>query len=211
MYKLYLKEHNKTGLKYLGYTKKEDAHKYTGSGVHWKRHIAKHGYDVTTTVLFETECKNELKEKGIQLSQKYGVIDNPEFANLKTEEGVSGEYGQIARKKMSESAKKRGAPVGAFTSEKVAELNRKTWQDPEIRKKRSEGISKALKGKKRAPRSEEFKRLMSEKLKGRSYGKGLKHNLKAVTCPHCNKEGKGPNMTRYHFDNCKENPFGDPQ
>ena len=24
-----------------------------------------------------------------------------------------------------------------------------------------------------------------------------------VTCPHCSKVGKGPNMTRYHFDNCK--------
>ena len=23
------------------------------------------------------------------------------------------------------------------------------------------------------------------------------------TCPHCLKSGKGPNMTRYHFDNCK--------
>jgi len=22
------------------------------------------------------------------------------------------------------------------------------------------------------------------------------------TCPHCNKTGKGPNMSRYHFDNC---------
>ena len=25
------------------------------------------------------------------------------------------------------------------------------------------------------------------------------------TCPHCNKIGKGPNMKRYHFDNCKLN------
>lgn len=24
------------------------------------------------------------------------------------------------------------------------------------------------------------------------------------TCPHCNKTGKGGNMTRYHFNNCKE-------
>lgn len=23
------------------------------------------------------------------------------------------------------------------------------------------------------------------------------------TCPHCKKSGAGPNMTRYHFDNCK--------
>ena len=24
-----------------------------------------------------------------------------------------------------------------------------------------------------------------------------------LTCPHCDKVGKGPNMKRYHFDNCK--------
>lgn len=24
-----------------------------------------------------------------------------------------------------------------------------------------------------------------------------------VTCPHCNLQGRGPNMTRYHFDSCK--------
>lgn len=27
---------------------------------------------------------------------------------------------------------------------------------------------------------------------------------KEYTCPHCNKIGKGPNMARYHFDNCKK-------
>ena len=26
---------------------------------------------------------------------------------------------------------------------------------------------------------------------------------KQKTCPHCNLVGAGPNMTRYHFDNCK--------
>lgn len=25
-----------------------------------------------------------------------------------------------------------------------------------------------------------------------------------VKCPHCGLIGKGPNMTRYHFDNCKK-------
>ena len=25
-------------------------------------------------------------------------------------------------------------------------------------------------------------------------------------CPHCGLEGKGANMTRYHFDNCKQRP-----
>ena len=33
--------------------------------------------------------------------------------------------------------------------------------------------------------------------------KGYKYPTK--TCPHCNRKGGGPNMIRYHFDNCKEN------
>lgn len=31
-----------------------------------------------------------------------------------------------------------------------------------------------------------------------------KPTRKERTCPHCDKVGKGPNMTRYHFDNCKQ-------
>jgi hypothetical protein len=33
------------------------------------------------------------------------------------------------------------------------------------------------------------------------------HNFTQVhICPHCAKEGKGPQMKRYHFDNCKSQP-----
>jgi len=42
-----------------------------------------------------------------------------------------------------------------------------------------------------------WKEKMSKSLKGKP------HNLKIVICPHCKKEGSGPNMTRYHFNNCK--------
>lgn len=34
-------------------------------------------------------------------------------------------------------------------------------------------------------------------------GKNRKINHKLKICPHCSVSGKGPNMTRYHFDNCK--------
>jgi group I intron endonuclease len=38
-------------------------------------------------------------------------------------------------------------------------------------------------------------------------GKTWKHSKKReyveLTCPHCGKVGKGPNMNRYHFHNCK--------
>jgi hypothetical protein len=213
MYTLYLKEHNKTGLKYLGYTKLEDVHKYQGSGMYWKRHIKEHGYDVTTKILGKYSTQEELKLVGLYYTQLYGIVESKEFANLKEEAGVSGKYSLETKMKMSESAIKRvkeiGAPAKAFTKESASALNKKTWADPKIRKKRSESISKALKGKKRDPRSQEFKDHMSKTLTGRSYGVGIKHNLVEKTCSYCNVTGKGPNMTRYHFDNCKSNPFGD--
>lgn len=43
----------------------------------------------------------------------------------------------------------------------------------------------------------EWKQKMSNSLQGKS------HNLKIVICPYCKKEDKGPNMSRYHFENCK--------
>ena len=33
--------------------------------------------------------------------------------------------------------------------------------------------------------------------------KGTSYNFKILTCPHCKKQGRSCNMTRYHFDNCK--------
>lgn len=49
--------------------------------------------------------------------------------------------------------------------------------------------------KNRPPFSEERKNNMANAAKTRIY--------KIVECPHCKLTGKGSNMTRYHFDNCK--------
>jgi hypothetical protein len=44
------------------------------------------------------------------------------------------------------------------------------------------------------------RKVVSDKMKAR------RANDKTVTCPHCGLVGKGPNMKRYHFDNCKKKP-----
>jgi len=55
-----------------------------------------------------------------------------------------------------------------------------------------ENISNSTRGK---PKSVETKARMSEARKGKK--------KPTVICPHCNKEGASGNMTRYHFNNCK--------
>jgi hypothetical protein len=86
-YKLYLKEHLDTGLKYLGVTVQKDPHKYTGSGKHWKAHIAKHGYNVSTDVIFETEDYEVFKEWCVHVSDHLNIVESEEYANLIPETG----------------------------------------------------------------------------------------------------------------------------
>jgi hypothetical protein len=87
---LYVKTHNKTGLKYLGKTVKEDPHSYPGSGKVWRRHLAKYGYDYTTEILLETDSEQELKEKGVYYSNLWNVVESKNWANLMIEQGDGG-------------------------------------------------------------------------------------------------------------------------
>lgn len=92
-FKLMLKTHTKTGLKYLCMTRRSDWKKYTGSGVHWKRHLAKHGNTFETTLLFETDDYSEFVDIALMYSELYDVVKNPEFANSVPESG----YGDDGR------------------------------------------------------------------------------------------------------------------
>ena len=68
MVTLYIKTHNKTGLKYFGKTK-QDPFTYKGSGLYWKRHIEKYGYDVNTEILGTFSDKSEkLVETALKFS-----------------------------------------------------------------------------------------------------------------------------------------------
>ncbi len=83
---LYLKQHNITGLKYLGQTKR-NPHIYRGSGKRWLNHLKKHGNDVNTTILAECSTQTEIKNLGLYYSTEWDIVNNVEFANLIIETG----------------------------------------------------------------------------------------------------------------------------
>jgi hypothetical protein len=89
-YYLYVKTHNKTGLKYLGQTSSSNPYTYRGSGTRWLNHLKKHGNDVSTKILIESEDKSIIKENGIEYSKYYNVVESQDWANLKLEEGDGG-------------------------------------------------------------------------------------------------------------------------
>lgn len=90
IYRLYVKTHNETGLKYLGYTKQKAYHKYAGSGTYWKLHLRKHGRDYSTEIIKECQSKEEIKESGKHYSSIWNVVESNDWANLKPETGEGG-------------------------------------------------------------------------------------------------------------------------
>ena len=103
---LYKKTHRKTGLKYLGKTIR-DPFEYQGSGHRWTRHIAKHGYEVDTEILLETENPEEIKKWGEYYSKLWNVIESKDWANLKAEQGDGG-WDHVNAKLTSEDYSQRG-------------------------------------------------------------------------------------------------------
>jgi len=152
---LYLKTHNKTGLKYLGKTV-QDPFKYRGSGKRWINHINHHGYDVSTEILFQSTDANEIKEKGIYYSNLWHIVESTEFANLKIEEG---DGGWLTWNKTSEAqaARLKGRKSAGGT---------KNWTEESYEKVRDAG-RKSFLGKRH---TDETKKIISEKNKIKLHG-----------------------------------------
>ena len=130
IYSLYIKTHNKTGLKYLGYTK-QNPNKYKGSGTYWRRHLSVHGNDVSTEILLESESHNEIKTQGLFYSNKWNVVNSEEWANLKPETGEGG-----------------SSPRTTSTRAKIREFQKnKTWTEKAIRNRLENCLKSAAKRK----------------------------------------------------------------
>lgn len=83
MYRLLLKMHNSTGMKYLCVTRKDDYEKYRGSGVYWLKHLKKHGYNFSTIVLHESEERDRnFIDLCLSTSKQLNIVESNEYANL---------------------------------------------------------------------------------------------------------------------------------
>lgn len=99
---LYIKTHNKTGLKYFGKTTcLSGIHSYRGSGVHWRRHLKKHGADYTTELLGIWQDKERLVAYAVNFCERHDVVKSAAWANMVPEEGLQGAVsgdGNIAKR-----------------------------------------------------------------------------------------------------------------
>ena len=134
---LYVKTHNKTGFKYLGKTISNDPHLYQGSGTVWKRHIKKHGYDVTTKILLETNDPIKLNEIGLYYSNLWNIVESKDFANIIPESGDGGA--------MPWSIKSRQKVSNTLKGRKHTEEAKKNYSKAQQNQEHRQHLSKKLK------------------------------------------------------------------
>ena len=82
---LYIKTHNQTGLKYFGKTTR-DPFKYNGSGKYWKRHLEKHGNDVSTQVIAEFDDADQCTQFALSFSKENRIVESEDWANFREEQ-----------------------------------------------------------------------------------------------------------------------------
>lgn len=230
---LYIKTHNKTGLKYLGKTV-QDPHQYRGSGLVWTRHLDKHGDDVSTEILFETTDMEEFKRVGLEYSEKWNIVESKEFANLipeygtggdtsmcfteetiekirtslaKTREGMDLSRSDETKRKMSESRK--GFKYTNKSKQKMSESAKKRGFNgggfQKGNKPHNTGKLGHLSDRIWINDGNKQKRIPAEECIPDGWAAGrIYAKLRSKTCPHCGFIGAGGSMKRWHFDNCKE-------
>lgn len=203
---LYLKTHNKTELKYLGMTT-QNPYIYSGSGVYWKRHIKKYGYDIDTKILKECETYAEISYFGKYYSELWDVVNSVDFANLVPELGENS-CGMLNKKHSKESKLKTknsliGHTVTKETREKISNSNKgNTPWNFGMRGEYSIFLEKDRETKSLTYTGE------GNPFFGKSHSNEFKLNQKEnqqriANCPYCDKAGAIRIMKRWHFDRCK--------
>ena len=174
IYHLYVKTHRSTGMKYLGYTSKEDPYLYRGSGIYWNHYLDKHGNECDTEILLTTSLKEEITKTGTYYSNLWNIVESNKWANLKPETGAGGAYEFTSedRKKVSQGLRGKKKTQEHIDNHVAARKNNGTYeQTAESKAKRSASMA----GYKQSPEEKEKK---SQALKGRK--KTQEHIDKAI-------------------------------
>jgi hypothetical protein len=171
---LLVMSHNVTGLKYFCKTSNlRNIYNYKGSGLYWKKHLKKHGKDVTVGIMgFYTDYQR-CRDAALKFSNENDIVNSDAWANLVLENGTDGAlngsdnpfYGKKHTHEMANHIRQQ--KIGKS-------INKGAYRSPENRAK----ISASLKGRKNPEvaaklrgrkLSEETRKKISESAKGRKF------------------------------------------
>ena len=168
--------------------------------------LSKYGFDnFEWSVLEECNSITELENKEVYYIEKYDSLNNG--YNLTSGGESTKEYSDESKQLMREArvdwhkSNRNGFKGKTHTKEVRKQISEKLKgrvspnKDKELSQTHRENLSKAQK---------DWLETNQHPNLGRTWKHSKKREYTEVTCPKCGKSGKGPNMKRYHFENCKK-------
>ena len=209
------------GKYYIGMDVKNNPN-YLGSGTLLKKAIEKYGKDSFKKVILE-QCTSveHLKEQEKYWISTYNACSDRKSYNISTG-GTGGDTFTYNPDKEMIREKLQARRHTEATKKRISENN---WQkhnpghrtgtkwSEEQRSKMAAYLAKKGSPMKGKTHTEEAKQKNREKHLGKKLSEETKDKMRASSkkgyvyekqvCPHCNKEGGGNTMKRFHFTNCK--------
>ena len=138
-------------------------------------------------ILYETYGRWQDKVAWMGLAK---MVGKEEHIYMLLSEGKKGiPRSEEVKRKVRETKRANPNKLSDEHKRKISEANKNKVTSDETKQKMRE----AALGKKRPEFSQEWKDNLKE----------AKNKLPMLSCPHCGLTSRGPNMKRYHFDNCK--------
>jgi len=182
-----------------------------GRNQYWHKIVDKAGYQVE--ILLDNLTWQEACDKEIELIKFYGRKDLKEGCLVNMTNGGDGTVGcklseehknavsnaQLGKKLSEETKDKlRNINLGKMASQETKEKHRNSSKNRMSSPENIEKMRQLMTGNKITLG---YKHTKETKEKISQCTAGKKQSL--IKCPHCNKIGGKPLMTRYHFSNCK--------
>lgn len=128
-------------------TRSKDPFKYQGSGLHWRRHLKKHGNFIKTTEIWGFDAQELCTDFALKFSMQNNIVESIEWANMKPENALDGWINGFkmtidTKNKMSLSATGKSKSPEAII--KSAMTRRGIKRTPEQRARISEGRKKQI-------------------------------------------------------------------
>jgi len=183
------------------------------------RSLQKHGISEHTFEVVEECAVGELNTKERYWQDFYEVLGEKGLnCKLTGTSDKSGKHSEASKQKMAETrtGQKRGPQTPEHIAKRTAHAKGKTYEEIHGAKRAKElRENKRIKmlGSEKGPCTEERRNNISQARTGNSR-QGTRHSAttiqkmkkpkEKIECPHCKQIGGNSQMTRWHFENCKQ-------